>query len=358
MAYTPADEKFPQSGYINSTTAGVTENGIIGFMQTTYGEYCLDDSEPCSADQIVEYYPGRLLYLDTVANPGEEATATAISMEDGAYNYQPSVIGAGNALWVTECRFARYDENNRKILHCFAKAWDFSDPANPVLKENLNIPGQLIGVSKDGERLYTVNTVYEPGEDGGYGAWISYYYILRRSAEPDKLEIVKKLKGGGSYYEQDETSRTYTRLSAFVQNDILYGIEMKYISYLDPECSYWYYQSQKYTAVVKAYSANDGELLFEKEIEGGYQVDNVGGDGGIIISKPSRADYFTYYGQRKLVYISPAGEITEAQPPEASSYSEYCSSYYATSSDGRAVRLGDTVYYPRCWEDIFQFTVN
>lgn len=365
----------------------MTNNGVLGMSQTYW-----DNSDS---------YKYKIFTVDVADpdNPGEVQNFDDFAPLFGYY-YGFQIISNGSSFWLPTCENAGTNENDLPILRCYALELDASDPADLNIGEKINIPGQLIGMSKDGSILYAVDRQYlNPDELNPDDYYYNYTYTL---------EVLKRVEGGvvrvgqypvdqpfdyggywwGGYYGEEDAMESVD-LAGAVKNaktrtadddsaesgegegDIVtdgdgsvdeddsysysstsYTIDDKYV-YLN---EYYYYQDNDYDwcdaesygwgLKVRIINAGTGQQVGEViDIPGASYSTAVNG-GGIVVNKMDQASYYSYWFAPDMLYIGRDGQMVDATPEAISN------NYYYGYIYGQPVRMGDDLYMSFGWDGI------
>ena len=325
---------------------------------------------------------------------------------NGWGSYRPQqLVNFDDKLYVPDCVPAEDDSINRPLLACYAVVYSTTDPAQPVIQERINVPGEVVGVGTDGTILYTRDRQWNVNEDGcsyydyflnvmkinGDGAIerLRRYPLIDRwalysSACPD--DPTDGTDGGDTDASVDPDGEPVTEVDPIenrnvkvlaladadytteytrfvIQGDRLFLIQQQSVyandiygsgdavtnSPVGPcedgavEPAYDY--TSDYRALVEVFDANTGENLSRASVVGGHDVMTVEG-GGVLIQRPTsinenQANPWVI----RLVYVDSDGTTTEIAEELSG-----VGGYYAFANGG--VRIGDILYLSLGWEGI------
>ncbi|HPS29773.1 MAG TPA: beta-propeller domain-containing protein [bacterium] len=341
------------SAYYSSSA--VTENGVVGLTIQNwnyfYPESDCYSSEPDCAGKGEGYsmYNSKVIVYDVSKNKSENAVPVIMEENSRTLDYDSKIIANGTTLWFTECKQKGYDDADREILYCYAVPIDAKDPTKPVIGEKVNIPGKIIGMSDDGEYLYTSHVSWNEAvnKNDGYNYYEQYIrtlYILKFNDDRTKVSVVKKISIP-SAYESTEKMYRY-QYSDFIVKDnrVFIGTNETVYNYEENECSYWYYSNRETTMNVQIFRAEDGHRLYSKTFENGARYSSVEGGGFLLSIEDNENVYYGYSDSSNMIYISKEGVEKEITLPEKT-YGWYSYSLSAAVID-------DVLYIARDWNGI------
>lgn len=352
----PGEETDPYKYYYGYSNSAVTESGAFAFINETWDYYypesdCYSSETDCKAEgEGYGIYGSSLLVYD-VSDP-EAGTVEPVVVAENvrSLDYDTKIIANGTTFWFTECKQKGYDDSDREILYCYAVPVDVKDPAKPEIGTKVNIPGKVIGMSDDGEYLYTShiawNDAVTENEDGYYyyEQYIRTLYILKFNSDKTKVSVVKKISIP-SAYESTEKMYRY-QYSDFIVKDkrVFIGTNETVYNYEETECSYWYYSNRETTMNVQIFRAEDGKRVYSNTFENGARYSSVEGGGFLLSIEDSEDIYYGYSDSNNMIYISKEGVEKELELPEKT-YGWYSYSLSAAVID-------DALYIARDWNGI------
>ncbi len=75
--------------------------------------------------------------------------------------YNSNIFTLNNSLWGTSCVVDSLDSYDNELLACNAVEIDITNPEKSILTNEINIPGKLMGISKDGKTLFTEHKIWD-----------------------------------------------------------------------------------------------------------------------------------------------------------------------------------------------------
>jgi|GEM_PF-873335 len=281
----------------------------------------------------------------------------------GYDSYGPLVTN-GNNVWVTDCVHAGYDANGGEMVQCFAQSYDVSDPAAPVAQRRINIPGQLVAMSDDGNIFYSLDRRWHYEEHEGEVYPSDYnrdLVILALNDSGTTVRIIKRIpiqNNYNYYYDEVAGEESHMNYRFSIQDKVVYVIGQQWVYYWDA-CMYG--ETREFKTEVDIYDAATGDITRSHVIDGGNGA-LIADGGGILVTKADVSAYISYnYRQsNEMVFIYPDAKLADITLPPStapSSYDYYYGYYYSNSVSG-VVRTGDTLHIARGWDSIAEVTMN
>ena len=337
--------------YINSYSAVATDSGSIGMVKNNDGMYYYDGQE-CGDYRDGSYWVSRsdILLYDVSDKDKESAEPVVYKEKVRGLNYSVTLVPHEKSLWYTECEGRGVDDEKREKLACFAKEIVLDDPAKPKAGASLNIPGELVKISKDGNTFYSYyrmfRTSLEYTDDEGDYTYQSYYktylYILKRT--DNKLSLVSAIPLRNYSFSNEEKS-IYSYESYTLQDDAIFVTSNKTTYYRSTdECRYWYYSNRENEMGVTLYDALSGAEKGSWDISDGMRSVSVDGGGLLVALEDPENTYWGYKVSKDMSYISATGTKTELELTEPG----YFSYAYGLS----AVKVDNKLYISRDWDGI------
>ena len=218
--------------------------------------------------------------------------------------YNPDLMFAvGNTFWTSGCELET-SLLNTDTYRCYAIPFDVSDPKNPKVGNRVNIPGILVGMSGDGEYLYTKTPPsrrLEPGEEPHTCSKLTIYdiYTLKFNADKSAVSVVNK--------ETLEDSDTDNDCNVKEISNYLY-IKNGKIFFVKNDLRYSRRDSSERTRTseLRIVSAHEGKEEFKDSFGSDYFWLSVS-DGGI-----------SFTGENNASYVSPEGKVTNVKTDDFS----------------------------------------
>ena len=218
--------------------------------------------------------------------------------------YNPDLMFAvGNTFWTSGCELET-SLLNTDTYRCYAIPFDVSDPKNPKVGNRVNIPGILVGMSSDGEYLYTKTPPsrrLEPGEEPHTCSKLTIYdiYTLKFNADKSAVSVVNK--------ETLEDSDTDNDCNVKEISNYLY-IKNGKIFFVKNDLRYSRRDSSERTRTseLRIVSAHEGKEEFKDSFGSDYFWLSVS-DGGI-----------SFTGENNASYVSPEGKVTNVKTDDFS----------------------------------------
>jgi len=347
--------------YYGYNSSAVTDNGVLAFTENNWDYYypendCYEYSGDCEGKgngygiNLVD------IYAYDLSDPTvEKATAVKISVKNRVPDYDARLFADGNTLWHSQCERKGLDEKDREILYCYAVPIDMSKTSEPKIGKKINIPGKVIGLSKDGQYMYTSHLSWRNGidDDDNYyynNRYIQTLYILKFNSDKTKVSVVKRISVPNEY-EETESMYRYKN-SNFIVKDKRVFVQTSETTYHYEEstCSYWYYSNRDTDMNIQIYRAEDGMRIFSQTYVNGSRTASVENGGFLISIEDNEDSYYGYSDSNEMVYISSEGIEKKLE------LTEKTYGYYSYSLD--AAVIGDDLYVARDWNGIEKISLK
>lgn len=314
--------------------AAVSDKNIMAFRSTKWENYSDGERERRKTKH-------ELHFVD-MNEPAETITASKVDFNYRKLFIENRIFVSGDTFWTSGCIKKATEEEANQYL-CYAVPFTVDKSAKPKAGKRINIPGELMGVSKDGQYLYTKTPAVKSEKDcediGNCRIKIetSDFYILKINNEKNSAEVVKKetLEDWKVInYNSDKYPKQY-----FVSNDVLIKDDRLFF------VSRSYYRSTECTSKsnivyeIKILSAADGKEIFADSFEQVSSFNDVQ-DGGLLLLTNGEWIYVTTDGKTKKVELSKDLGTSEQYSPNS------------------AQLIGDTVYVGTLWGGIYSFDVK
>ena len=324
-----------------SRAQAASENNVIASLSGDvewYGDY--DYSK----------YHAKMRFLN-MNNPEK------IKITDFDYDYESlgyeNLFAVKDTFWTSGCKLKKADENGDQYL-CYALPFDAGNPSSPKEKQRINIPGEIVGISKDAKYLYTQTPMIYDYDNGGndedstdtddsYYWWSSLstsdFYILKLNEDKTAVKVVKKETLTNSYGYTDGKYESLAS-SVYAKNDKVFFVKTS----TGEEWSTCSYRTSGVTEI-RLVSAADGRELYKKSFDNAKSILNVN-DGGLLVSTTDGWTYVALDGKEK----SGNDDISSAN---YYSYYGYRDPYSATPQ-----LIDGTVYLAAGWDGIYSLDVK
>ena len=268
---------FPLAESFYSANFAVSENNVIALGNT-------------DEDKIT-------LSLFDMNNP-----ENGIKTETFNFNYQTltsdrDLFTGGSTFWESGCKLKKRNDTKGDRHYCYAFPFDVSDPNNPKAGKKINIPGELAGVSDDGNYLYTLTPEFDKNECEKYYAYdMPYYgeyelYILKLSEDKTSVEVVTQENlADSSYVPFGGVTSNYI----YVKNDTVFIIETSIDDSKETIC----YDGTERDDKVRILSADTGKEIYNRMFENTNFAVNVN-YGGLLVSTLDGWTYISPDGKEK-----------------------------------------------------------
>ncbi len=314
--------------------AAVSENNIMAFRSSkgiTYSENGRDRHKVKS----------ELHFLD-MNDPAEKITASKIDFDYLKLFIENRIFVSGDTFWTSGCiKNTSVEEENEYF--CYAVPFTVDKPAKPKAGKRINIPGELMGISKDGQYLYTKTPALKSEKEcedlGNCKIKIetSDFYILKLNNKKNSADVVRKetLENWSliNYNSDKYPKQYYVSNDIFVKDDKVFFVSESY--YLNMECV----SESNIVYEIKIVSATDGKEIFSGSFEQVSFFNDVQ-DGGMLLSTNKEWVYVTADGKTKKVELS----------KDLGTSGQY--------SPNSAQLIGDKVYVGTLWGGIYSFDVK
>ena len=280
-----------------------------------------------------------------------------IKITDFDYDYESlgyeNLFAVKDTFWTSGCKLKKADENGDQYL-CYALPFDAGNPSSPKEKQRINIPGEIVGISKDAKYLYTQTPMIYNYDNGGndedstdtddsYYWWSSLstsdFYILKLNEDKTAVKVVKKETLTNSYgYTNDKYESLANNV--YIKNDKVFFVKIS----TGEEWNTCSYRTEKHYEI-RLVSAADGRELYKKSFDNVKSVLDVN-DGGVLLSTSDG-----------WIYIAPDGKEKSGDEniSATSSYSNYDYRYYYNADPQL---IDGTVYIAAGWEGIYALDVK
>jgi len=347
--------------YYGYNSSAVTDNGVLAFTESNWDYYypendCYENTQDCEGKgdgfgiNMVD------IYAYDLSDPTvEKASSVKISVNNRVPDYDARLFADGNTLWHSRCERKGLDEKDREILYCYAVPIDMSKTSEPKIGKKINIPGKVIGLSKDGQYMYTSHYSWRDGidDDDDYyynNRYIQTLYILKFNSDKTKVSVVKRISVPNEYESTEEMYRY--KYSDFIVKDKRVFVQTRETTYhyQESECSYWYYSNRDTDMNIQVFRAEDGMRIFSQTYENGSRTASVENGGFLISIEDNENSYYGYSDSNEMVYISSEGIEKKLE------LSEKTYGYYSYSLD--AAVIGDDLYVARDWNGIEKISLK
>lgn len=357
----PENENSKDYYYYSFYNAAASDNGALAFVNQEWDYFypesdCYDSEEDCKENGTGYSIYRSNMFVYNLSDPTvKEVKPVVVSTDGRALDWDTKIVAHGTTFWYTDCERKGVDEKGRELLYCYAVPVDVKNPDKPVKGKKVNIPGKIIGMSDDGNYLYTYhyswNDSVSKDDDHYYNStYIQTLYILKFNDDKTKVSVVKKISASNSY-ENTDSSYSSSWTDFIVKNDKVFVGTNKYVyNYEQQECNYWYYSTREVSMNVQIFRAVDGKRLFNKSYENGGRYSSVEGGGFIVSIEDSAGYYYGYNNSDNMVYISTEGIEKELK------LSEKTYGYYSYSLS--SAKVGDNLFVARDWNGIDQISLK
>ncbi|MBP5434479.1 beta-propeller domain-containing protein [bacterium] len=323
----------PESiGY--DAAAAVSDKNIMAFRSTKWEKYYDGERERRKTKH-------ELHFVD-MNEPAEKITASKVDFNYRKLFIENRIFVSGDTFWTSGCIKNTAEEEANQYL-CYAVPFTVDKSAKPKAGKRINIPGELMGISKDGQYLYTKTPAMKSEKDcediGNCRIKIetSDFYILKINNEKNSAEVVKKetLEDWKVInYNSDKYPKQYSVSNdVFIKDDQLFFVSRSY--YRSTECV----PKSDIVYEIKILSAADGKEIFADSFEQVSSFNDVQ-DGGLLLLTNGEWIYVATDGKTKKVELSKDLGTSEQYSPNS------------------AQLIGDTVYIGTLWGGIYSFDVK
>ena len=264
--------------------------------------------------------------------------------------YENHIFAVKSTFWTSGCKLKKADNNGDQYF-CYAIQFDTSDPANPKQGEKrVNIPGELIGISENGQYFYTQTPkLYD--NDNSWNDYATYnFYILKLNDDKTAVTLVTQETLNDSY---NYTNGTYESVknNIYAKNDKVFLVKTS----TGEEWNTCSYRSSGVTEIRIVSAANNGKETYKKSFENVNFILNVQ-DGGLLISTTDGWTYISPEGKEK----SGDDDISSIRSYSYGDYygDYYYSDYYYYGYNATPQLIDGTVYIAAGWEGIYSLDVK
>ena len=314
--------------------AAVSDKNIMAFRSTKWEKYYDGERERRKTKH-------ELHFVD-MNEPAEKITASKVDFNYRKLFIENRIFVSGDTFWTSGCIKNTTEEEANQYL-CYAVPFTVDKSAKPKAGKRINIPGELMGISKDGQYLYTKTPAVKSEKDcediGNCRIKIesSDFYILKLNNKKNSADVVKKetLEDWEviNYNSDKYPKQYYVANDVLIKDDRLFFVSRSY--YRSTECV----PKSNIVYEIKIVSATDGKEIFSDSFEQVSSFNDVQ-DGGVLLSTDKKWIYVTTDGKTKKVKLSKDLGTSE---------------YYSPNS---AQLIGYTVYVGTLWGGIYSFDVK
>ena len=307
-----------ESSYLSENRTAVSDNNVLA-----YGLVKVDENNK-RRTKLVFYNMNDL---------SDKPAMKSFEFDYQTLFYEPNMMFAsGNTFWTSGCELEISWLDGDKY-RCYAIPFDVSDPKNPKQGERVSIPGMLVGMSDDGEYLYTKTTPSGRLENAAPTCRqlrLRDIYTLKFNEAKTAVSVVKKETIEESDLDIDcnmEQVLNYVYIKGgkmfFVKHDLRYSRRES--------------SERSRISELRIVSATEEKEEFRDSFGSEYLWLSVN-DGGIFFA-----------GNNESSYISPEGKVTTAQTDDIPGFKEHISN--SQFFDG-------TVYFSAGINGILSFDVK
>lgn len=314
--------------------AAVSDKNIMAFRSTKWENYSDGERERRKTKH-------ELHFVD-MNEPAETITASKVDFNYRKLFIENRIFVSGDTFWTSGCIKNIAEEETNQYL-CYAVPFTVDKSAKPKAGKRINIPGELMGVSKDGQNLYTKTPAVKSEKDcediGNCRIKIesSDFYILKLNNKKNSADVVKKetLEDWEVFnYNSDKYPKQYSVSNdVLIKDDRLFFVSRSY--YRSKECV----SKSDIVYEIRIVSAADGKEIFSGSFEQVSFFNDVQ-DGGLLLSTNKEWIYVTADGKTKKVELS----------KDLGTSGQY--------SPNSAQLIGDKVYVGTLWGGIYSFDVK
>ena len=271
-----------------------SENNVLAMRDSDYVEYEEDDT----------WYSKRefkLTFFD-MNKPEKGISEKTVDFDYETLTYEDNLFANGSTFWTSGCKLKKASDKGNQYL-CYAVPFDVSDPSNPKAGTRVNIPGELVGISENGEYLYTQtpriykdDEISEEDDDSYYWNDSSSFefYILKLNADKTAVKVVKHetMKSTSQYVGDGYESVSD---SFVIKNDKVFFIKNSTGEDWDA-CSYR--SESKYD--IRLISSETGKEIADGSVENAWAIGSVK-DGGLIFRTDEGLKYIDENGKSKKI---------------------------------------------------------
>ena len=281
-----------QVDYYNNPA--VSENNVLAIRNTRYTDYNDGDNWYTKRESKITLFDAN--------KPENGIKKKDIDFDYESLAHENNIFANGTTFWTSGCKLKKANKNGNQYL-CYAVSFDVKDPSNPKIGPKINIPGELVGISDNGEYLYTQTPKVYNSDDCGDGDYDSYcwndsstfdFYILKLNAGKTSVKVIKHETMENSYqYENDKYESVSD--SFIVKNDRVFLIKTS----TGEEWATCSYRSQV-KCDIRLVSSENGSEIATESVEDALQIGSVK-DGGLILKTSEGLKYIDENGKSKNV---------------------------------------------------------
>lgn len=284
-----------QVDYYNNPA--VSENNILAKRDVHYVDYTDDDNWYSREES-------KITFLD-MNKPEDGIKEKIVDFDYETLTYENNLFANGSTFWTSGCKLKKASQNGDQYL-CYAIPFDTKDPSNPKMGTRVNIPGELVGISDNGEYLYTQtpriyknrDDIYDYDDYDDYYYWSDSssfeFYILKLNADKTAVKVVKHETMKSSYEYKNNRYESVSD-SFIIKNNKVFLLKNSSGEEWDT-CSY---RSQsKYD--IRLVSAETGKEIKGESVENASAVGSVK-DGGLIFKTAEGLKYIDENGKAKKI---------------------------------------------------------
>ena len=292
----------------------------------------------------------QMMRLLDMNKPEKGIKTTDFDFDYEFLDYGRKIFAFKDSFWTSGCKLKKEDPENGDQYLCYALSYDAGSPSSPKENQRINIPGEIVGISKDGKYLYTQTpTIYSYSDDedsassDDYYYWsdsrTSYFYILKLNDNKTAVEVVKKETMTNSYgYNGDKYESVANNV--YAKSDKVFFVK----TMVGEEWNSCSYRSSG-TTEIRLVSAADGRELYKKSFDNAKSILNVN-DGGMLVS--------TTEG---WTYIAPDGK--EKSGSDDISFASYYNYYgYRDTYNSEPQLIDGKIYIAAGWDGIYSLNVK
>ena len=240
------------------------------------------------------------LYLFDMNNPKTGIKQKTFNFDYRTLLLRQNVVVSGNTFWTSGCKLKKKDLKKGDRYYCYALSFDVSDPSNPKAGKKINIPGEIIGVSDDGNYLYTLTPEIDKNLCDYRNIWDTPYYgeyelyILRLNNDKTSVSVVAReaLTHSGMWPFIGDTADLI-----YVKNNKVFLVKRSLEHSEEDIC----YDGTDRDDNVRIISADTGKEIYNKQFKNTNFAVNVI-DGGLLVSTLDGWTYIFPDGKEKSGY--------------------------------------------------------
>lgn len=294
--------------------------------------------------------------------------------------YSEKPIINGNFVWHPDCEPANGSTNDRPMMRCYAVKIDATNVSRVHETARINIPGHLVGVNDEGNRLYAIDRQFTgaPDEYGYVGCSYTLEILSVTNGIARRLNSIPLYEDEYCWYDEDYYNGSGSGSGSEPGNpgdesgvtpeagsvdSVALAVESEWNSYYGgvyfegdtvmlvnrqyrwnedevavDSCYYWSQEENR--IVVRFINGTTGEQTNELTIDDASWTVEVDG-GGLLATSYDYSVNGTVYN---LSYITADGQVTEIEQTTGNN-----SYYYGVNNP---VKIGDKLYLPYGWNGI------